>query len=114
MKSTMTFAEAAAYQESFDAVEAGTATHSQAVEVDAVINAIGQMMRPIGEKAGRLMDARENMLAFLTKDRHEAVLDAIEGKASTPRLAVHRLPDGNAEIGTPEEVAAAVEDAKAA
>lgn len=115
MKATMTFTEAAEFQAAFDAVATGIATYAQAVEVDAVVNAIFQMMQPIGERAGRIMDGRANLLAAIPEDKRAAVLEAIDGKdISAPRLTVVRKSDGTAEVGTPDEVAAVAAELEAA
>lgn len=112
---TMSFAEAAAYQAAFDAVANGTATPAQAQDVDAVINAVGQMMRPLGARAGAIIDARINLLAGVPEALRAAVVATLDGKDAAPAaLAVYRLPDGNALVGTADEVAARIaEDAAA-
>lgn len=104
----MTFADAAKYQDSFDAVEAGTATYAEAMEVEAVMAGLDHL-RDIGNRAGRIVDARINLLADLPAEKHEAVVAAIDAGAA-PRIILDR---DKLLILTLEEAAAAAADAQA-
>lgn len=103
LKTRLTFAEAASYQASFDAVEAGTATEAQAQEVAAVMAGF-EHLRTIGARAGEIIDARINLLAAVPMDKRSAIGTLIDGQdAVSPRV---RFDAEIGRIGTTEEIAA--------
>ena len=103
-KTVMNFAEALAYQDAFEAVIAGTATHAQAIEVDAVVNGVHRYMQAAGAAAGKIMDARINLLAAIPEDQHGALAELLDrGSKAAPRILFYRAAEA---IVTPAEKAA--------
>jgi hypothetical protein len=103
LKTQLTFAEATAFQASFDAVVAGTATWAQAKEVQAVMEGFDHL-REIGNKAGQIIDARINQLDGVPEEKHAAMIAVLDGPdAAAPRIVY----DADIrQIGTADEVTA--------
>lgn len=113
-KTIMKFTEALPFQESFEAVLAGTATVSQAIEVDAVVNGVHRYMQAAGSAASQLIDARTNALASAPEGKRAAMAELFDGKNPKPPRIL--FDSDEQAIMTPEESAAAkaVRDAAAA
>lgn len=110
---TLTLTEAAVYQDSFDAVAAGSPTLAQAQEVEAVMAGLDHL-RPIGAAASALVDRYTNILGTLPEEKRVAVVEAIDGKnAASPRITIEFIkeeiveapvePDVPSEPETPAE-----------
>lgn len=112
-KSTMTLAEAAAFQDSFDAVEAGTATAAQLAEVQAIIIGVVHYTRDVGALADAQARGRLAMFDGLTDKRKQAVMTALDGKAVKPALWWDNeaktlvTPESEAEVEAAKEAARA-------
>jgi hypothetical protein len=112
-KITMTLADAAAFQNSFDAVEAGTATAAQLAEAQAVIIAVVHYTRDIGALADAQAKGRKAMLASLDEGRKAKVMTALDGKAIQPLLWWDNeaktlvTPESEAEVDAAKEAARA-------
>jgi hypothetical protein len=85
-KTTMTLAEAASFQPSFDAVAAGVATAAQLSEVEAVQIAVVHYMRDIGALADAQVRGRKALLDGIPEARQAKVLIALDGKAAAPAV----------------------------
>jgi hypothetical protein len=108
---TLSVADAAAYQASFDAVAAGEATAGQIAEVQAVVIGLTHYLRDAGALAEAQARSRAALTEALPEERAAAVTAALDGAdAAGPRL----WWDGGAKTLVTPETADAVAAAKAA
>lgn len=79
--------EAAAYQDAFDAFEAGAGTLNNAIEVDAVVRGVTAYFQRVGGIASAMLAQRAAVDAFmasLTQTQQKKVTDILYGKDGEP------------------------------
>lgn len=82
--STLTFAEAAPYDDAFQACIAGTATIAQAREVHAVISALAAYINQATSAAATMINDRDRIVAIIPQDKAAQIAEVLDGKGATP------------------------------
>lgn len=96
----MNLTDAAKFQDSIDAVMAGTADERQCAEAVALYYGLLGVIRDARDRALALVGARDQVAAVLGPD--DGRVTAILAKGTEPRIVVGAL---TGKVGTPEEIA---------
>ena len=82
--------EAAAYQDAFDALEAGTANATDLMEIAAVLQGLSEYLDGIRTKFIPLNDLRASMTSVLGDEKAEAMSKVLDGDAPLrpPRVSI--------------------------